>query len=371
MKQKVLLTTLNFKGGGAEKIFTSLIENLCNDFDLVVVTFSNEGRHADVIQKYPVTYYNLSGSSNNTLLYILRLRKIIKQEKPLSILAFLYYPIIISFFARLGLKTDLIPSERSNYRLYLNKSLKHKLYYFILKRCYAGAKRVGVLTQHMKQQLISDFGVKENRISVIYNGINFNKLDNAYSPNEIKYTFRPDITTLIAVGRLTLQKNYPLLLKAFHSFCNKYENSELLILGDGDNEKELKQMAKNLGIDKKVFFLGYCNNPVPYLKHSRCYILSSNWEGFPNALIEAMYANGHVISTDCPTGPSEIITHNVDGILCPIDNAETLAQAMGKMSFDEPFRQMVYKNSRSKVMAFSEQQMIEAYRNLLKPSISA
>ena len=71
--------------------------------------------------------------------------------------------------------------------------------------------------------------------------------------------------------------------------------------------------------------MGYRNNPYKYLKYASCYVLSSSREGFPNALLEAMYINGHVVSTNCPTGPSEIILNNEDGLLCEMNNPEELA----------------------------------------------
>ena len=109
-------------------------------------------------------------------------------------------------------------------------------------------------------------------------------------------------------------------------------------------------------------------NPYKFMKHATCYVLSSSWEGFPNSLIEAMYLNGCVISTNCSTGPSEIITHNVDGILCEQDNPDELANAMEKMCFDEEFRRTVYENSRIKIAGFDESIMINKYRNLFLKS---
>ena len=97
---------------------------------------------------------------------------------------------------------------------------------------------------------------------------------------------------------------------------------------------------------------------------ARCYVLSSMWEGFPNSLLEAMYINGHVVSTDCPTGPSEIITDGEDGILCESGNHDDLAMALEKMCFDDDFRRKVYDNSRQTILKFDENKMVDSYREL-------
>jgi glycosyltransferase involved in cell wall biosynthesis len=101
------------------------------------------------------------------------------------------------------------------------------------------------------------------------------------------------------------------------------------------------------------------------LKYASCYVLSSSWEGFPNSLLEAMYVNGHVVSTNCQTGPAEIISNNEDGILCEPDNPEELAAAMERMCFDEDFRIKVFDNSRKKIAKFDEKIMVQEYRKLL------
>jgi glycosyltransferase involved in cell wall biosynthesis len=98
-------------------------------------------------------------------------------------------------------------------------------------------------------------------------------------------------------------------------------------------------------------------------------VLSSQWEGFPNSLLEAMYINGHVISTNCPTGPSEIISHNEDGILGRLNNPEDLAVAMERLCFDEEVRNYIFKNSRIKIVKFDEKIMIDKYREIFNKEV--
>lgn len=366
MKKKIAFTTLSFKGGGAEKIFFRLIEKLCHNYEIVLITFHNEGRYFETISSLPVTNYSLSGTKDNSLNYILRLRKILKKEKPEKIVSFLYFPTIITYLSSLGLNIDQIPSERSNHRKYLNNSIKHKIYRYLLKRCYTKAKSIAVLSEEMKQNMMTDFKLAGPKLHIIYNGLDFNSLDKLAGAKDPEVAQKPGLPTLVSVGRLNVQKNYPLLLNAFKLFNQKHPDSELIIFGNGELEEELKEITRKLKIADRVCFKGYSNNPFPYLASATCYVLSSSWEGFPNALVEAMYVNGYVISTDCPTGPSEIITNMEDGILCPVNDTNALAAAMEKMCFDKEFREKVYRNSRIKINRFDEKLMIENYKKIIE-----
>jgi GalNAc-alpha-(1->4)-GalNAc-alpha-(1->3)-diNAcBac-PP-undecaprenol alpha-1,4-N-acetyl-D-galactosaminyltransferase len=94
--------------------------------------------------------------------------------------------------------------------------------------------------------------------------------------------------------------------------------------------------------------------------------MSSKWEGFPNALAEAMFLNGHVVSTDCPTGPADIITHEHDGLLSPNDDAEKLSENLERILYDKDLRELLCHNSRISIRRFDEKKMVETYRKIIE-----
>lgn len=132
---------------------------------------------------------------------------------------------------------------------------------------------------------------------------------------------------IISVGRLTPQKNYPLLLRACAAAFRQVAG-KLIILGDGEERGRLIHLAKSLGLDSAVDFLGFVGNPLPFLSNARVFVLSSDWEGLPNALIEALACGTRVISTDCPSGPREILEGGRHGRLVPCGDVEALAAAL-------------------------------------------
>ncbi len=356
----------SFEGGGAERILTRILKNFYTEFKFVVVTFYNSGRYLSEVKSIPgITYFCLNAESGNTFSFVFRLRKIIREERPFKILSFLYYPNIVTFLSLIFINIPFILSERSNHRQYLTSSFKHRVWKFLLGKAYRKASYVITVSEKSRKFIIDDFKVHGEKIIPIPNGISFSLLDELKNEKITEFNFNKDMIYILAVGNLSKAKNYPLLLESFNILLNRRKNINLIILGKGEMEAELKKQAESLEISDFVNFLGYVDNPYKFMAASTCYVLSSKWEGFPNSLIEAMYVNGHVVSTNCPTGPSEIITDGVDGILCEPDNPHQLARAIERMCFDNEFRSFVFANSRRKIINFSENKMIEKYRELL------
>lgn len=132
---------------------------------------------------------------------------------------------------------------------------------------------------------------------------------------------------IAAVGRLTAAKDYPTMLNAFHSFLLNNPAS-LLIVGDGSLRPDLEEKAKELGIHDNVHFLGHKDNPYQYIKLADFFLLSSQWEGLPTVILEALCLGKYVISTDCMSGPREILIDEKLGYLTPTNDADSFSQAM-------------------------------------------
>ena len=120
---------------------------------------------------------------------------------------------------------------------------------------------------------------------------------------------------VINVARLEEQKGQEYLIRSFVRIKKEIPLTKLVILGEGHLEHKLRDLAKGLGLEQDVVFLGWQKNPFKFLAYSKVFVLSSLWEGFPNTLLEAMALGLPVISTDCPSGPNEIIKHGENGFL--------------------------------------------------------
>src|SRR5262249_54469789 len=132
---------------------------------------------------------------------------------------------------------------------------------------------------------------------------------------------------VLGVGRLALQKDFSTLIKAF-AHVRSRAPARLLILGDGEKRVELEVLVKELGLTADVCLLGYVDNPFAYMRRCAAFVLSSEYEGLPNSLIEAMACGAPVISTDCPCGPAEILDGGRYGLLVPVGDVEAMAAAI-------------------------------------------
>jgi glycosyltransferase involved in cell wall biosynthesis len=148
-------------------------------------------------------------------------------------------------------------------------------------------------------------------------------------PIDPKYN---DKKIIIAIGRLTKQKNFSLLLHSFKLIKKKHPDYHLLILGSGEEENKLKQIIQNLEISNDVDLLGFEENPYKYLNKAECFILSSLWEDPGFVLVEAAYLNIPIIASNCPNGPKEILQNGSGGFLFKNNNQNELIDAFDKFS---------------------------------------
>lgn len=360
---KIIFFTNNLGKGGAENVFSQLVEFLANDYQICVVSIHPNGYYEEFIKGLNVEFITLDGNKNNTFKYISRFRKIIKTINPEIVFSFLWYPNIINSISNIINKRKVILSERSNHRIYL-KSTKKKKYLWkpILRLAYKRANLIIPNSFEMGDFISEDFNISREKIKVIHNGINYEKIEKQAVEFVDDFDFREDSEYLIAVGRLFSVKNYFYLLETFVKVFEGCPKAELIILGEGELELSLKKRVEELNISKLVHFLGYKSNPHKYVRNSQIYVMSSSVEGFPNALLEGMYINGHVVSTDCKTGPSEIISDGIDGFLVPLDNTELFAKKIIELIHDKTLRDKFYQNSRLKMAKFDALFMLESFK---------
>ena len=143
-------------------------------------------------------------------------------------------------------------------------------------------------------------------------------------------------STIVAAGRLTAQKGFDLLLQAFRLLADRNKAARLLILGEGELRRDLEALVVELGLRDLVELPGFARNPWAYMARAAAYVMSSRFEGMPLALVEALACGAPVVSTDCPSGPAEILEHGRLGILVPPSDAEALAAGLERTLDDPP-----------------------------------
>jgi glycosyltransferase involved in cell wall biosynthesis len=221
-------------------------------------------------------------------------------------------------------------------------------------------RRVVVPTQRSADDLRENFGL--SNVQAIPHGVDGDRI-RTLADEKVDV---PAERYFVAVGRLTRQKNYPLMLDAFAAARQRGAQQHLVIIGDGEDRAMLEQRVRESSVADAVHFLGHRDNPFPYIQHATALILSSLWEGFGLVLIEAMSLGVPCIAVDCPSGPAEILDGSKYGLLVPPDNPAALASAFVKLT-QSGVRDHYSSLSRQRANDFTLTRMAQRYRPLLLP----
>jgi glycosyltransferase involved in cell wall biosynthesis len=170
-------------------------------------------------------------------------------------------------------------------------------------------------------------GLSPDRFSVIHNPVRLRDTPSFESLADAEALWGvPRGARLISVGKFKAQKNHPLLLRAFARLSRP--DARLMLVGSGDGEPALRQLAAELGVAERVIFAGFKADPTPFYATSDLFVLASDYEGFGNVIVEALRCGVPVVATDCRSGPREILDDGKYGRLVPVGDADALAEAM-------------------------------------------
>lgn len=314
MSNKVIFIIGNLAGGGAERVVSNLSLNLPENLEKEIILYGEDSK-VDYPYKGKITYLDYDNSDTLLKKIITLIKRIInvnriKKENPgVPVISFLELSNLINL---LTIEPhNAIVSVRNFMSVKYSKGFKAILWGLTFKYLYRKAKKVITVSYAMKEDMMKSYNIPEKKIQVIYNFYDIDKIQEM--TNEPLSEFEKkifDSPVIITVGRLSNQKGQEHLIKSFYKVKKKVPKSQLVILGEGKLEKKLKNLANNLGLQDSVHFLGFKNNPFKYIARSNVFVLTSYFEGFPNALAEAMACKVPVISTDCKSGPREILAPN-------------------------------------------------------------
>lgn len=191
---------------------------------------------------------------------------------------------------------------------------------YLYKKVLASMKRSIAVSYGIKQDLVNEFNIESNKIRVIYNPIDYSRI-NELSNESIKSDFISD-DYFVFVGRLVKEKRLDVLIDGFSS--SKFKGN-LLIFGEGPERVKYESYIKEKNYNR-IHFMGKTNNPYVWMRNSKALLLTSDFEGLPTVLIEALMSGTNVISTDCPSGPKEILKGKLSKNLIPCNDSKSLAK---------------------------------------------
>ena len=265
---------------------------------------------------------------------------------------------------------------------YLQTVTKRKIAWFhfsfdeVMKQNPRRTRRIGHALEHYDKvvticQAMCDEGARlfprlADKLCVIYNAKN--QQDMLMRASEPVVDNRINGTYLLAVERLEeSQKDISTLLRAYKLLREQYKVTfPLYILGKGHSEEELRQLAVSLGLDNDVVFLGFSSNPYPWMLHARMLIHSAKMEGLPTVLIEGLMLSKLMVSTDCPTGPKEILDEGRAGLLVPVGDGQAMADAVYRLLTDESLQKSVLSCVEQHLLAFTYEETQRKFNQIIK-----
>ncbi|MEK2141484.1 glycosyltransferase [Vibrio parahaemolyticus] len=299
MSKAILINDLG--NGGAERVVSHIINNMDDDVFLI-----NIWKNDFNLVKNDKRIYLLESRKNlpyDLFIAFFKLIKVIKDNKISSVNSHLFWSNYLNVFSSLFVKHKTICTHCVSFdSKFEKKNVKSIFHGFLVKFLLKHSKLHTYKSHDMKVEYESRFNLKNGM--VIYNPVFYDSiLEKAKSNCEFKWN--SEKVYVLVVGRFHKTKNQMAIIKSIPKVKEKFS---FIFLGDGDELYNCKEMANELGVSERVFFLGQVNNPYPFFKRSKIYLSASLSEGFPNALIEAISLGCYPIVLDCKTGPREILS---------------------------------------------------------------
>ncbi|WP_197455918.1 glycosyltransferase [Stieleria neptunia] len=375
-RKNILFFTSRLGGGGAEMHLLRIVNSLDRErFDVSLVVARGGGSYESMLRP-DVTLHQIfpPGKKSSTLAMLQStkaLKEMIRETRPCAVL-----PVMGHACASMAKAVDcftgrdrpkLICVIQNNLSAQIKQlPLPLKMAQFGIKRAYRQSDQIIALSTGVAEDLCESIPACRGKVAVIHNAA----FDEAMIERSHQVVEGPEVEgpLLVACGRLTKQKGFPVLLDAF-KMVRQESNATLWILGKGQDEATLKAQASKLGIGSAVKFLGFQENPFCFFRRADIFVLSSLWEGFGNVLVEAMACGTAIVSTDCPFGPAEILDNGRYGKLVPARDASALAGALIELLLDSDQRNRLATLGMERAHQFSSPLIAEEYGRLIDETI--
>jgi len=365
-------------GGGAERVVSYLLPYLQDQGHQVHLILMNSTISYEIPDDIQIHFLEKSRGNENGIFKFLKLpllaHKYAKLSKKLGLTHSFsllsrpnYVNVLMTYFNR---KPPVVIVSERNYAsmIYGYGDMQSRINNFLVKKLYPRADQVIGNSKANVKDLIENYGIRKELTAVIENPIDLEKIM-AIEP--LSDFFNTACFNMISVGRFEHVKNQQLLIRALVVV----PNAQLYLLGKGVLGKDLRELVEQENLSNRVHFLGFDPNPYKYLKSADLFVFGSNHEGFPNVLLEAMACGLPILTTNCKSGPDEIMeleqasTDNIMktpyGILTPVGDIDLMAKGM-KYFIDHPeYLHSCKKNALQRVKTFEKEGILEAYEKAL------
>ena len=377
--------------GGAEKIALDYVKilNESKKFDITLLINEDNGEENVLLDKIPknvfyqfivekeimekLNFYRSKKQKNIIYkipynYYLSKRRE--KRKNIVNVISKMNYDYIIDFY-------NILPEEIIDNRVISWQHMTLKEYskkdLINFEKRLSKMKYLVVLNEEMKKEVLDKFPQYTEKVKVIYNFFDIDEieklsLDNSKLNDKEKELLKDDY--FFACCRIDKQKDIDTLIESYKILKEKYNTKEkLYIAGVGDQKERLENLVKSYQLEKEIVFLGLQKNPYIWMKNARFFVHSSYREGLPTVVIEGLITNGMVISSDCPTGPKEILEEGKSGILFPVGDKNKLAEEIMKVLNNENLVKNYKEKAKKRIEDFSKEKIKKIILNLLNKEI--
>ncbi len=327
---RIALVMPSLDVGGVERVMLSLAKWFFQrgiSVDLVVTNASGPLR-----KEIPANVQLIDLKASRVIRGVPKLVSYLRKSHPDAIISAKDYQNIVALWAvklaRIATTTIISTHIDVSVDWKHAHGFKAKVIPYLVRYFYPWADHIVTVSEGARKSLASMAKLKSEKIQVIYNPVIAQELlDKANEPVDHPWFVFGEPPVILSAGRLTEQKDYSTLIQAF-VLVRKHCPARLMIFGDGEDRSRLEALVRELELRNDVALPGFVDNPYKYMKRAALFVLSSKWEGLPTVLIEAMACGCPVVSTDCPSGPVEVLEGGKWGPLVPVGEANLLAKAI-------------------------------------------
>lgn len=361
-KTKLALYLPSLRGGGAERVMVTLANGIAQrGYAVDLVLAKAEGPYlGDVAENVRVVDLRAARVATS----LPGLVRYLRRERPVAMLSALNHANVIAVLARrlAGVPVRLVISEHNNFSTSKANasSWRGRMMGHFMRWAYPYADRIVAVSEGVARDLANH--VRLQSIDAIYNPIVTDALKtlSCAEANHPWLTAR-HAPVVLGVGRLAPQKDFSTLIKAF-ARLRETRDARLIILGEGELRSPLEALVRQFGLQEVVSLPGFVSNPYGFMRRADLFVLSSAWEGFGNVLVEAMACGTPVVSTNCPSGPAEILEGGRWGRLVPVGDEVALAEAMAAT-----LDQTEHPDVAARAADFSVDRAVEGYLRVMLP----
>jgi glycosyltransferase involved in cell wall biosynthesis len=369
--QKITFLINTLSSGGAEKVLSILVSELLTENYKVEVIFLERDEFYILPKEVKKTYLsNFNGKQSSILKFLaipilaFKLRNYIKKYDIKLIQSHVFRANYVNILAKVfgsNHQTQVVTAGRIS--RYKELGTTGKINLFLIKNLYPKSDLIISKAKGMQDDMQSLFHFKNDKV-IINNPYDIKKIESLSKENIDNFTFNKNKKYLISVGRLiSLKRNHELI----NSLNTLSDNIEIIFLGDGSQKNKLINLTKDLQLENRVHFLGQVENPYKYLAKANIFVSCSESEGFPNVLVEAMICAIPIVSSDCISGPKEILAPNKEnefGLLFKVGDSNKMIENI-KYLLDDDIRNNYIVNAKGRATDFALNTIVNKYKKVL------